>query len=90
MHNGGYEMLTMQNSLSVNKLDLYSRGIKALRDILGTVDTEEFISLVKSDNFDYTLWQRQHFDQKTPEQINQEAEEYVLAHPYSGDPSTII
>ena len=83
-------MPTMQNTVSVNKLDLYSRGIKALHDILGTVDTEEFISLVKSYHFDYTLWQRQHFDQKTPEQINQEAEAYVLAHPYNGDPSAII
>ena len=53
-------MPATQNNVSVNKLDLYSRGIKALRDILGTVDTEEFISLVKSDHFDYTLWQRQH------------------------------
>ncbi len=80
----------IQNTVQVNKLDLYSRGMQALHKVLGSVDAEEFISLVKSDQFDYTTWQRQHFDQKTPEQINSEAEAYVNAHPYKGDPSTII
>jgi len=39
---------------------------------------------------DYTRWQREHFDRKTPEQINQEAETYVTEHPYKGNPSSII
>ncbi len=80
----------MINTISINKFDLYSRGMQALHSILGTVDTEEFISLVKSEQFDYTRWQREHFDKKTPEQISQEAEAYVTAHPYTGDSSTII
>ena len=83
-------MITMQKPVTVSKFDLYSRGMHALHNILGTVDAEEFISLVKSDQFDYTKWQRQHFDQKTPEQISAEAEAYVTEHPYTGDPSTII
>ena len=83
-------MQTITKNTSVNKFALYSKGINALREMLGTLDTEEFIALVKSDQFDYTSWQRQHFDQKTREQISQEAETYVAAHPYKGDPSTII
>ena len=83
-------MITMQKPGTVSKFDLYSRGMHALHNILGTVDAEEFISLVKSDQFDYTKWQRQHFDQKTPEQISAEAEAFVTEHPYTGDPSTII
>ena len=83
-------MATMNNTIYVNKFDLYSRGMQALHNILGSVDAEEFISLVKSDQFDYTSWQRQHFDQKTPEQISSEAEAYIAAHPYKGDPATII
>ena len=55
----------MINTISINKFDLYSRGMQALHSILGTVDTEEFISLVKSEQFDYTRWQREHFDKKT-------------------------
>ena len=42
------------------------------------------------DQFDYTKWQRQHFDAKTPEQISAEAGAYVSKHPYTGDASTII
>jgi len=83
-------MITMEKPLAVNRFDLYNRGMQALHTMLGTVDAEEFISLVKSDQFDYTTWQRQHFDQKTPEQISAEAEAYVNAHPYLGDPFTII
>ena len=83
-------MITIDKPITVNKFDLYNRGMHALYNILGTVDTEEFISLVKSDQFDYTKWQRQHFDAKTPEQISAEAEAYVTKHPYTGDASTII
>ena len=83
-------MITTERPIAVNKFDLYSRGMQALHKMLGTVDTEEFISMVKSDQFDYTNWQRQHFDQKTPDQISEEAEAYVTTHPYTGDPSTII
>ncbi len=83
-------MITMQKPVNVSKFDIYNRGMQALHKVLGSVDTEEFISLVKSDQFDYTKWQRQHFDQKSSEQISAEAEAYVIEHPYTGDPSTII
>ena len=80
----------LQKPINLSKFDLYSRGMQALHSVLGTVDTEEFISFVKSDQFDYTKWQRQHFDAKTPEQISNEAEAYVTEHPYSGDPASVI
>ena len=77
-------------SATTNKFDIYSRGMAALNEILGTVDAEEFISLVKNDRFDYTKWQRRHFDEKTPEQISHEAKKYVITHPYKGNPATVI
>ena len=80
----------LQKPLPVSKFDLYSRGMQALHNMLGTVDTEEFISFVKSEQFDYTKWQRSHFDAKTPEQISAEAAAYVAEHPYAGDPATVI
>ena len=80
----------LQKPMTESKFDLYSSGMNALHNVLGTVDTEELISFLKSDQFDYTKWQRHHFDDKTPEQINTEATIYVTEHPYTGDPSTII
>ena len=55
----------LQKPINVSKFDLYSRGMQALHSMLGTVDTEEFISFVKSDQFDYTKWQRDYFSNKT-------------------------
>jgi hypothetical protein len=34
-------------------------AIDALVKNLGAIDAERFISIVKSDNFDYTQWQRE-------------------------------
>ena len=72
------------------KNELYSKGMRVLRDSLGSLDTAEFIAGVKSDRFDYTEWQRKHFDRKSPEQISSEAEDYVLRHPYTGDAASVL
>ena len=34
--------------------------------------------------FDYTKWQREYFDAKTPEEISKEAFQFEKAHPYIG------
>ena len=62
----------------INKLELYSRGMRGLRELLGLVDAEEFIALVKSEQFDYTVWQRKHFDAKTPEQIRRRSKNDLM------------
>ena len=72
------------------KKELYSRGMRGLRELLGSVDAEEFIALVKSEQFDYTQWQRRHFDAKTPEQISREAREYAKQHPFRGNPDALV
>lgn len=74
----------------INRMELYSRGMRGLRDLLGAVDAEEFIALVKSEQFDYTIWQRKHFDEKTPEQISDEARNYAKQHPFRGNPSALV
>ena len=35
--------------------------------------------------FDYTKWQREYFDAKTPEEISKEASQYERVHPYIGN-----
>ena len=35
---------------------IYSAGMKLLRDNLGAIETEIFISIVNSGEFDYTKW----------------------------------
>jgi hypothetical protein len=43
---------------------------------LGEIDAERFISIVKSDNFDYTKWQRNLWKDKTIDEIFNMAKEF--------------
>ena len=67
-----------------NTVDLYDQGLTALLEKLGVVKTEQFIALVKRENFDYTKWQREYFDRMPEGAFTQAAEEYEKQHPYKG------
>ena len=43
------------------------------------MEAERFISI--REKFDYTKWQREYFDEKTPEEISKEAEAFEKARP---------
>jgi hypothetical protein len=51
-------------------------AMNALIENLGEVDAERFISIVKSDNFDYTKWQRNLWKDKTIDEIYGMAKEF--------------
>ena len=64
--------------------DIVSEGMACLTERMGVLKTEMFIAAVIRDNFDYTKWQRTHFDAKTPEEISREASAYEKTHPFMG------
>ena len=43
-------------------IELLSRGMECLVKGLGVVEAEYFIAAVQRERFDYTKWQREHFD----------------------------
>ncbi|MDR1997509.1 MAG: hypothetical protein LBQ83_04215 [Candidatus Margulisbacteria bacterium] len=47
---------------------------------LGEVDAERFISLIKTDNFDYTKWRQGLWPDKTIDEIHHLASEYEKNH----------
>ncbi|MDR1252907.1 MAG: hypothetical protein LBK62_12215 [Treponema sp.] len=51
-------------------------AMNVLIENLGEVDTERFISIVKSDNFDYTKWQRNLWKDKTIDEIYNMAKDF--------------
>jgi hypothetical protein len=53
---------------------VYSRGILALEDKLGPVETLRFLAIVSRQNFDYQQWRIQHFSEKSLDEIFNEAE----------------
>ena len=81
---------TATNSATTSKMEILDKGMRCLTEMLGVIDTERFISFVNSEQFDYTNWQREYFDTKTPEEIDKEMLDYIAANPYKGDASTII
>lgn len=65
--------------------EIMSRGMKCLVEQMGIVEAERFISVVIREKFDYTKWQRDYFDEKTPADISKEASQFEKAHPFTGD-----
>lgn len=53
--------------------EIMNRGMKCLTEQMGVVEAEQFISIIIREKFDYTKWQRDYFDVKTPETISEKA-----------------
>ena len=65
--------------------EIMNRGMKCLTGQMGVVEAEQFISIIIRERFDYTKWQRDYFDTKTPEEISEEASLFENSHPFTGD-----
>lgn len=70
--------------MALSTVELMNKGMECLTEQMGIINAEQFISIILREKFDYTKWQRQHFDAKTPEEISREAVEYEQANPYTG------
>jgi hypothetical protein len=57
----------------ITDTEIRLKGMEALLDVLGEVEAERFISLVMREPFDYTIWQRQLWVDKTVEEISHQA-----------------
>lgn len=73
-----------------NTAETLSRGMDILVENMGIVEAEEFIFLIKTEGFDYTKWQREYFDNISPEKMDTDMDKYFLEHPYSGDKSKLL
>ena len=64
---------------------ILNKGMKCLMEQMGIIEAERFISVIIRERFDYTKWQRDYFDAKTPEEISEEASQFEKAHPFTGN-----
>lgn len=51
-------------------------GMKILRENLGLIEAERFITLIKREPFDYTIWQRELWPGKSVDEIFEAASEF--------------
>ena len=71
--------------MTVSTAEIMNKGMKCLTEQMGIVEAEQFISLIMREKFDYTKWQRDYFDRKTPKEISTEAFRFEEEHPLAGD-----
>ena len=67
-----------------NAVKVLDQVFACLVEKMGVMDTEYFISLIKRDDFDYTVWQREYFDKMKPGEFAAKAAAYAETHPYTG------
>ena len=70
--------------MASSTVELMNKGMECLKDNLGVVDAEMFISLIIREKFDYTRWQREYFDKMAPGEFNEKAVEFAKEHPFEG------
>lgn len=63
-------------------IEVLNRGIKCLLEKLGVIETEQFISVVNREKFDYTEWQKQRFDNMSSDEFNDAAIAYSKENPF--------
>ena len=56
--------------MSISTTELMNRGMRCLVEKLGTVEAEMFIAAIMRERFDYTKWQREHFNDVELEAFN--------------------
>ena len=71
--------------MAASTVEILNRGMKCLTEQMGIVEAEHFVSTIIREKFDYTKWQREYFDAKTPEEISNEACQFEELHPFTGN-----
>ena len=66
----------------MSTVELLDRGMKCLRDGLGDIESEEFISIIIRERFDYTKWRENLYDGMSMEELLDAAAEYEREHPF--------
>lgn len=71
--------------MTTSTTEIMSKGMRCLTEHLGIVEAEQFISVIIREKFDYTKWQQEFFDKKTPDEISREAAQFEEMHPFKGN-----
>lgn len=76
--------------MSENNIALVSRCMDILCSQVVIVDTERFIYIMRSEAFDYTKWQRDHYDNISPDELNAAVDRFSAEHEFKGSKANII
>lgn len=65
-----------------DSIALMNRCMDALCEAVGVVNAEKFIHFIKTESFDYTKWQRKHYDAIPPEQLRSDMARFCAEKPF--------
>ena len=63
--------------MSATNAEILARGMKCLTQEMEILEAEQFVSIIIREKSDYTRWQREYFDAKTPKEISREVTIYA-------------
>ena len=78
--------MNMNDSIAITA----EKCMDAVRQHVGTVELEAFIYYVRSQPFDYTKWQREHYDAMSADEIFAALERHSAKGPFKGKKATVI
>ena len=76
--------------MSENNIALVSRCMDILCSQVGIVDTERFIYIMRSEAFDYTKWQRDHYDNISPNELDAAVDKFSAENEFKGSKAKVI
>ena len=76
--------------MSENNIALVSRCMDILCSQVGIVDTERFIYIMRSEAFDYTKCQRDHYDNISPDELNAAVDRFSAENEFKGSKAKVI
>lgn len=68
-----------------NSVEIMDTGFAYLVEKMGVIDAERFIAIIKRDDFDYTVWRKEYFENMELDEIRKDAVAYENAHPFKGN-----
>ena len=68
----------------ISASELKSKGMRCLTEQMGVVEAEMFVSMILREQFDYTKWQREYYDDMKPGDFMHGALDYAKTHPFEG------
>ena len=76
--------------MSENNIALVSKCMDILCEQVGIVDAERFIYIIRSEAFDYTKWQRDHYDRISPDEFDAALDKFSAGSEFKGLYAQII
>ena len=75
---------------AISTAEILNNGMKCLKEKLGVIEAERFISVIIREQFDYTKWQAEYFDKMTDEEFNTAATEYARNNSHKGKAKIVL